>query len=82
MKTIELGIRKIHKISKAHYINLPFIWMLHNNNVRHGDKLELSVPDGRVRLNLPRNNRTDSALIMSLLGFYLTLSSFYKGVNV
>lgn len=49
-KTIELGIRKIQKISKAHYINLPFLWM-HNNNARQGDKLELSIsPDGSLRI--------------------------------
>lgn len=49
-KTLQLGKRKIQKISKAHYINLPFIWM-HNNNARQGDVLELSIyPDGSLRI--------------------------------
>lgn len=49
-KILQLGIRKIQKISKAHYINLPFIWM-HNNNAKQGDQLELSInPDGSLKV--------------------------------
>ncbi|MCX9086818.1 MAG: hypothetical protein OIN90_04575 [Candidatus Methanoperedens sp.] len=59
-KTIELGIRKIQKISKAHYINLPFIWM-HNNNARQGDKLELSIsPDGSLRIEPAHPAKNDA----------------------
>ena len=66
-KPIELGIRKIQKISKAHYINLPFIWM-HTNNARQGDKLELSIgSDGSLRI-APAHPAKNDAGVASRFG--------------
>jgi hypothetical protein len=51
-KTIQLGYRKIQKLSKAHYINLPWLWM-HNNNAKQGDCVQVRLEkDGSLNISV------------------------------
>jgi antitoxin component of MazEF toxin-antitoxin module len=49
---VEIGLRKIQKMSKAHYVNLPGIWM-HNNNAKQGDCVLVQIePNGSLRISI------------------------------
>lgn len=47
---IQIGRRKIQRIQKALYVNLPKVWTV-NNNTRKGDVVDISIsPDGSLRI--------------------------------
>lgn len=52
MAQIQLGKRKIQKISRGHYVNLPWVWM-HNNNAKQGDFVQVRInADGSLNISL------------------------------
>jgi len=49
---ILIGRRKIQKISKAHYINLPKVWM-NNNLAKQGDSVQVRLEiDGSLNISV------------------------------
>lgn len=64
-KQIQIGYRKIQKISKAHYVNLPWIW-IHNNNAKQGDCVQIRIEkDGSLNVSMasatPCQERAEAA---------------------
>lgn len=52
MNEIQIGHRKIQKISKAHYVNLPKLWII-NNKAKNGDCVDVRLePDGSLNIRL------------------------------
>lgn len=65
IQKLEIGHRKIQRIQKAHYVNLPKIWINHNH-AKQGDSVQVRLePDGSLNVSItsaaPCQERAEAA---------------------